>query len=1153
MKLLDIKDVAAKYAVSLSTVRRWLKSGKLYGQKVGGRWRFALEDVQGLFTGVQPMMSGQGDADTDSLQYVWNKPWARDALRAWKNGLASVLEEIAPDHVIVNDRRGAKVWSLIAPSKYRWGINLWHSTITEHLSENELRKLFARRRVLLFDEMMQFGRQMRHLRERMEKTGALVESFVCVRRRSAVVAGKLKEYEVTACEDMDDDLFHDRATVISRLMCLFQPPLDVDHLVVLGVLRNDMTEAALLEAAAQWGNAFMIRYPDSDTGHEFFTITLDRPQFFETETRPHYAGFATQWNGPCKIRLYVRLHTRECYCSLIACPTIKASRDTWERQAAGSHESSQKTVELPLHGATTLACRGAYEYMCFEFAAAMFADLVSSGAAEGMGIEFRDNAAAIDEQQLIATLGADQGRRIAEHVRRSLRAAASGRLLPLHGALPVQPPPLFLRSRAATERHSTDRFGCRGELLHLVSRRWFADDQARDIAAISYETLFERMPRYSEVTVGQVLDYELDWGTVQPDLQETAIETNGTHSIEVSRVFYRGEYGPWFEWDSDMTTHEDALIQKTMGLGPSAVDLFLKQTGEKEISATHFAKLFANMLHDWRRPHGKLYLAWEAYKYGAIPIVPRLMPSGEYAPLHRFLVEMECLTERTEKHGTVYWRRYAAPESSAVPWQRLFKKTTDATTRAHFRGLVRLYAAIQQNCKTLRPSNPKSQTTSEFSDPLVVLGSARNNEVAYRCAWFEVADWLSKGELLFAYLQAIALSGEFSIDTSLERRAAEFAAPARLLAEKIEMYRNLPHLRAQIERLAVEKDLDLAEVLLETTDTEPVFRSDSKYPMANLEWGAKVMRAFTSMLRQVLTTAGVVRDKRTKKTSDEGAPKDAASYLAELLASCPELKALQKDLDECASVKIQGPLREEHIRTLCRAFGVIGTLFGKDHRIPDPRSIAERNRSFLKRQDGLIKCFQDIQMPSPYTVAVCDIYNLRNLIGIGELLGTDFEDALSNLIDWVEKTADKVARRHPGTLFAGVSGDTVIFAHANPDEMISVVEDLHNETTLRLNQADRRLAQLGLFRTGLARVDNSRRGQFATVRAGLTAYRIGDRSGRTPGTISLTREVLKTLSEEMQNKFSDTDDVSDQGEVLICEPASLAADSNAIPGATKEV
>ena len=142
--LLRIKDVATRYGVSVSTVRRWMKSGKLSGQKVGGRWRFTLEDVQGLFTGIQPGASGLTEVHADFRQYVQNKPWARDALRTWQNGLTAVLESVSPDHVIVNDRRGAKVWSLIAPSNYRWGVNLWHSTISEHLPEDELRKLWSR-------------------------------------------------------------------------------------------------------------------------------------------------------------------------------------------------------------------------------------------------------------------------------------------------------------------------------------------------------------------------------------------------------------------------------------------------------------------------------------------------------------------------------------------------------------------------------------------------------------------------------------------------------------------------------------------------------------------------------------------------------------------------------------------------------------------------------------------------------------------------------------------------------------------------------------------------------------------------------------------------------------------------------------------------
>ncbi|GAH51153.1 unnamed protein product, partial [marine sediment metagenome] len=231
---------------------------------------------QGILSGAsQPLASvAQIKHLSDDLA------WASPLLNKWGRFIEEHLSRIQPDHVVVNDRRGAKIWSLTMSGRYKWGENLWHSTAIELMDPVDLKKLFAHRRVMLFDEMMQHGREMNRLRQILTDVDAKVTSIVCLRRRSRVESGDLLEYEAVACDDLDDKTFEERATDISRLVHSFEPPLDVDHLVVRGAINKNLSGADILTRLANWGLAYVVWYPDKE--HRLLTITLDRPQFFET-------------------------------------------------------------------------------------------------------------------------------------------------------------------------------------------------------------------------------------------------------------------------------------------------------------------------------------------------------------------------------------------------------------------------------------------------------------------------------------------------------------------------------------------------------------------------------------------------------------------------------------------------------------------------------------------------------------------------------------------------------------------------------------------------------------------------------------------------------------------------------------------------------
>lgn len=1135
-RMLSIDEVAYQLKVSPSTVRRWLSSGRLTGHKAGGQWRFDPVTVREALK--QGMLSQKGKPQFGPEQIAYHEPpeWAKSVLSRWRVFVEDQIRLINPDHIIVNDRRGAKIWRLIMPNHFTWGKNLWHSTAVDLMASAELRQLFGRRRILLFDEMMQHGREMYELRQRLigRDVNASVHSLVCVRRKSHVESGELMEHSALACEDLGDIEFADRAAFISRLAHVFEPPLDIDHLVVKGSFVSELSIENLLARFSQWGIPFVV-WP-SDRDHEFMAVTLDRPQFFDTADLSWGSGLSFGWEGPAKLRFYANPGTKLCYCSLIVYPDVEASLTDWGRIETLLPGKKERTGDpgllKPVLNESTV--RRAYSIVSTLLAVKLLNDFILSGAAEQMGIRFDDPIDAVDSGELQATFGPSIGDEISKQVREVLsRYGKASRLFDRTVQCPL---PLTVREDAKISDHSYDVFKCRGDLLRTIPQRnHSASPDPAIVQALSWKELVHQLSTYSETTVGRVFDYELDAGTVKPLVLVAA----SADKIRLWRGYCRGEFGVWFEWDKYVITHKDMAIQRTFGLGPTVVEHFLTRMGTQQITATHFDKVFSNLQHDLRDGvHDMFYLGWRPYKLGPVPVVPVLSASGEFMEFQRFLVDQKFLIEKEVERDGQTWRRYEAPDSSEMPWRELFKTKTGAVTRAHIMALVRFYAALHKKCITLGSSSVKPSVKGVLQRPLVALASARNERIAYICCWFEFTDWKAKGELLFSTLGAFAVSRSRPKTPFLRQHAESFAAPARFLADKIQMYRDLPYLREQIVDLVGEGDFEVGEIVLETVDLTPEFRSHTPYPMNNMEWACNTMRAFSSMTRQVLTVCGLDIDKRVegKKTDKAGFLKDAQFYLEELAASCSEIQSMVKHLKDCIIASREGIVTPDMADCLSKTFYLLHSVLESQHRIPDPRPQNERDRERGTACDGLVTRCLEVNLPDPYAIAVTDIKNLYNLPKLGEVIGMPTDLATVNLLRWAEHVTRDVLKRHPRVIQAGWSGDNVIVAGASCDDVFLATIDLIRETSRQLAAMDRDIiAPFGLFRAGIAWSEHGLGSAYRGARPGMLAYKLADKPGRKLGAIVATQAVMNRLSPKYSEGFveSDLDDKNDQGKTFI--------------------
>lgn len=71
-KLYTVEDVANRTGLTDRTIRNYLKDGKLKGKKIGGQWRFTVDDIEALFR-----TPGKSDGDRGAAGKSFDEPCAQ--------------------------------------------------------------------------------------------------------------------------------------------------------------------------------------------------------------------------------------------------------------------------------------------------------------------------------------------------------------------------------------------------------------------------------------------------------------------------------------------------------------------------------------------------------------------------------------------------------------------------------------------------------------------------------------------------------------------------------------------------------------------------------------------------------------------------------------------------------------------------------------------------------------------------------------------------------------------------------------------------------------------------------------------------------------------------------------------------------------------
>lgn len=1144
---LKVDGVMRLFDVSESTVRRWLREGKVPGQKVGGQWRFKRTDVleayeRGLLSGA----ANPGNSGRPAGQHgQWGGSVGRELAR-WRRDLGHAIGTFRPDHVVVNDRRGAKTWQKMDVSEYVWGKNLWHSNSVHHMDRAERCRLFNHTRVLLFDEMMQHGRAMHDLRSMLESIGAEVESFVCICSRTHLEVGETLEPKAHMCEILGDKDFGRRAAMISRLMAS-SPPLDADHLVIHGTMAPYESVDSMVETLSHWGVVFVVAHPDPD--HQFLAVTLDRPQFFSPPNLDVDGGLQMLWDGPCKIRFYINTADNHGSFVFIAYPRIVGSTTAWLTRFP---ELSDRLIHVdhswsPSIGVSRAAIGRVYEDLCIDCAIKLLEDFKTSGAAVDVGANLVNTPTALDGNELCATFGPTRGARIEQRVRRVLSHKRAGKCLPHE--FPKSAPSLIVRPGATTAR-SQDVSACRDDFLDIIPT-WSAPLSSGEHGKPSTptRTILQELDRYSEVAVGKVLDFEIDRGTIKPslyvDLHRDEFET-GQKTLEVGRGFYRGEFQPpYVARTGSFHTYDDLERRHTSVICAHVLQEFLRRIGRSTLSAELFAAIFANLSLDWPKERSLgLYYFLELKSHIPVALVPEIDSLGNHRRLEGFLVQKGCIEAVSDPMGQ---RGFRTRESSEYPWHEIYRQEIVGDIRADVEGFIRLYVTLHNECRKGATRHGASHSSSP-EDVLMALASARSQKVAYQSGLFELEDWLQKGQDMFALLTRSAHTEEPIDAPGLVNLMRQLAEPSRNLLYKIETYRNIASLRSQIEELAHAHDCEMAYVLLDNMDERPRIEADHDYPIANLEWVHSIMDPLTSFLAQVLSILDPACDHLSTTEDSTGTDRlrEAFRRLELLAERLPELEPLLDDLEDCIRQVGQCRLTAAVTRPLSRAVEFVTVLLSDPNRIP--RYAGQSGDSVWVYRSALFDaCLQDITLREPYVIAVIDVGGFMALARcLSVLHGDGVDGGAAGPRRQLDRCVEAVVETALDVRYSGRTADAIILAGPDADSVLGCILDLMERTTQIVGQEHSGPSSFGLLKAGIALHDRGRGRGFQGIAPGRIARRIASEQMRVPGGIAVTNPIWKSLSPSHQRHFvvAEGKQCAQEQVYVCCEDRSIDEESS---------
>jgi excisionase family DNA binding protein len=1110
--LLSVKQAAAYLSVSDSTIRRLLTAGYLPARRVGSQWRFDRGDLDRLHIDHSSTPAAKTGLPSDANVIP---KWAEPRRDFWREALARMLPDPGRTQVIVIDRRGAKAFSMLRPKEFQWGVNLWHSTALKSQSDDDLKRLLNGSDVVVFDEMVQRGRDLAKVRARLEKLEINVRSICLVRRRSVFLDGRLVDLGVEPIEDLSDPEFDEAATFLSRLFDYCEPPLDPEHVIVTGKLDGALSIAELRDRLTEFGSASLIWNRQDSEDSSVAAVTLDRPLFFDLGPIELPEGIRAVWSGPCKARGYLSQASGRVTLAFITFPSLEGDNIAWRRlvnTTRGRYQTKVQAHDELDDERMDDEVTAAYLDVCTDLSINLLRQAGSAGLFEALGMKAVTGP---KKSELQAFFGPKRGAEMHVQIKAALDAHQSSISLEQAQRVPL------IVDRDRTLSQSVDPHTGQQIVVAALSEAKEARGDQVTRTGLSYLELIKATRPISESAVSAALDGLLDGVRAKP----VVLVRHIPDGRRAERGFDVSEY------PGDTDPYDARDVHRAQAIAVSAFDKWLghmyppdrKHEGPHDETEIRVAKLFANLKHDWGET-SRLAIANHPYKHGMVPRLETKVPwvSEEPRYLVRQLTEASLLAKRHAERSD----RYSIREGVDV------KKLVN---RAHLSGheksqigsLVRAYALIQENCKVTRPRSEAS-IPSVFGDPLVVLASARNEKIAYECALFEVRDWIAIGRQLFRVLVGHGLDDipDRKLAREVHGQAVAFAQAVAFLFGKLAMFEAVPQLRKDLVSLFDEHELDAGEIILETVDAAVVWQhdySETDTPMGVLRSAYAVIRPFTSFVRQALTTFGLETDGRLPaqrvEIQQDGTEvaKDVRFY-AGRFSDAVDDHALRSDIarisEDVLRARGDASREAEALQEISALFEHIIHHLKRTIRTND--EIREERGRTDQRNNDLIdvsrRYDEDERLAGRGTVvAVGDFYNFVNLAtrsgAAMQTTGTMIAEALHESI---VMAAMAVQGQYP-TVVTYTSSDSCVLACDDADILLSATQHLNMEMRLEMATLDRGLP---FMRFGITAVETD---FFHAITFALKIG--GDHHGFPRGGVAIDANVRDRLSQMSQERM----------------------------------
>lgn len=1069
-KLISVTDAAELLGKHPMTVRRWASEGRIESRRVGGQWRImraAVEAVLGL--GGDPAMD-HALPHPHEIKNDWIQR-RRTQFQAFVHGQT---EQFRPDYLVLVDRKGRLFDSLSLIPPHLADKVLYPSALHWMSDDDALRG----KRIIVLEESIQRGRNLRRIRESLESHGAEVLSLTLIRRRSLFESGELVEPTAVTCLDLSDQEFAHATAQISAVLQSDVICLDVDHFPACQIrLKSVATREAVATALGSLGRLFLLPTPSPGLRVDCFTV--DAPNFFDW-SKLRLPRSVTE-EGVLKLRVYhdYRTETPVLYIVPVVFPEASFTKDEVSLIAQSGDEAWSRYIIIPekwntfsTEAKVELLFRCLVIYCSTQLLLQALPHLRS--IADDLPLDLSRDALSVTDQGLSRTFGSIETAELADRTRREL--TESWEKITQPSWHPVEP------TRSSVWQAVGDTLDDSKDVDDLFRILTSFPHSTDPTCGLSRTELLAAL-KWDADRLSRVFDFALDRGLLKPLVEIRGVDGH----YRCLRTYRATEYGSWRS-GSEARTPEALAAKRISLIIPYVLDRLMSKGGSlsKGVPDMLRDKIFTNLQHDWDvEKFGPLYLGWAPHFFGPLPNVPALnRPSGGFQSIGQFAID-RGVCELKSVDANHPERKLLLPRND-VPWREKFEAQLTGIERDYLEGLIDIYYAVYH-------------AFEETGDPLTTLASCRNRFLTYVCGFQDLVLWRENMELA---LEQMDLNFGNPKPPSCIKILERATAARKQVEDKLRRYGRLDEAKSTLsQRLKDYPRAALAQSILQDFDP-PTVDDNEPYPLGRMQGLTPLLEHVTTLVHLVATKLGMAVDKRSKSHRS----RNCQFYIAKLREAYPEF--VSNELADGVTRFDKGEREPTLIDLLRELFVQVTRFIGRQ--LKDPQDYSTHDNPADKLLAGILEATSSAPDSDDTGILLIDIMAFVSMSVLSaEIDGLSLEDAAAEVRTKVrEKLMDTLDDLSLEPKFMDpVGGDGWLIVHDDVDALIDLA--------CRLNRT--RSATLGgiSFKISITHGNPKRITSGASVGRGfIKAYYVAEKSGMLGGTVRLTEEAAARVSSQ---------------------------------------